>query len=112
MIYTAHMLSLLAQVSPTPLINPTTFPAARFANVGVFLNIFIPLVTMIAALIFGAMLLWGAYTYLTAGDNAENISKAKKILVWSIIGIVFIISAALIVRIAGAVLNVNTVFNL
>jgi hypothetical protein len=101
------MQSLLAQQAPTPIINPTTFPAARFSSFGSLLNIFIPLLSMGAALIFLVMLLWGAYTILTAGGNAENVKKAQKMVTTSIIGLIIVISAYLIVKLVAFVLQVD-----
>ena len=32
-----------------------------------------------------AVIIWSAYTFLTAGDNAEKVEKAKKILIYAVI---------------------------
>lgn len=107
------MLIYLAQnLSPTPLINTSTFPAARYANLGTLINLLGPLLVTGGVLIFGGMLLWGAFTILTAGDDTDKITSAKRTLTWGIVGIVVIISAALIVRIIGSILGVNTLFDL
>ena len=106
------MLTYIAQVAPTPLINPSTFAPARYANINTFVNFFTPLLMTGAALLFGGMMLWAAYTYLTAGGNADKVSQAKGMIVWAIIGIIVIVSASLVVQIVGSVLGVKTLFNL
>jgi hypothetical protein len=103
---------IAANVDPTPLINATTFPAARYSNIGVLLGIIGPLLVTGAGLLCGGMLLYGAYTFLTAGSNAENVTKGKNIIVWAGIGLIVVVSATLMVRIIGTILNVNTVFDL
>jgi hypothetical protein len=87
-------------------INATTFPAAKFANIGVLMKVIMPLLTLGAALIFLAMLMYGGFTVLTAGGNPDNIAKAKKIITASGLGLILVISAYLIVKIVGIVFNV------
>ncbi len=108
------MVTFLAQstIPPTPLINASTFPVAQYSNIGVLMNIIGPVLVTGAALIFGVMLLYGAYTFLTAGSNSENLTKGKQIFVWAGIGLIVVVSATLMVRIIGTILNVNTVFDL
>lgn len=44
-----------------------------------------------------ALILYGGYTWMTAGGNEENIAKAKKILINATIGLIIILSAFAIV---------------
>ena len=91
----------------TPFINENTFPASRFANLGVLINILTPLLLTGAAVVFGAMLLYMAYTYLTAAGDPEKVAKAQQIGIYSFIGIVIVLLAYLLVKIVGFVLGVN-----
>ncbi len=88
-------------------INPTTFPPSRFANLASVLSLVIPLLTLGGAIIFLAMLLFGGFTIITAEGNQENITNARKIITFAVIGLVVIIFSFLIVKLIGIVLNIN-----
>ncbi len=95
----------------TPFINPTSiqglFPASRFGDINTLINIISPLLTIGAALLFGAMLLRAAYLWLSAGDDMEKIAEAKRIMTYAIIGMIIIISAYTIVRLIGFIFKVE-----
>lgn len=93
--------------TPTPNINPTTFPVARFSNIGVLFNILSPLLIGGGVVGFLAMGLYGAFTYLTAGGDAEKVSKGHKILTWAILGILLVTSSFVIVQLIGFVTRVD-----
>ncbi len=103
-----NLLFLLAQtLTPTPYINATTFPAARFGDIGTLVNILGPLLTTGAVIIFGGMLLFMAFKMLTAGSDEEQVSQARQIGTYAVLGIVIIITAYLLVKIVGFVLGIN-----
>jgi len=102
------MSKFFAQVNPTTL--PTIFPPARFANIGSFLNLIIPLLMGTAAIIFLFMLIWGGYAILTAGGNPENIKKAQKIFQFSFLGFIIIMVSYLLVKILGVIFKINFPF--
>ena len=64
---------------------------ALFANI---VSMFVSL----AGLALFVMLVIGGYTYLTAGDNAEQAGKARQTMFWAIMGIVFMILSYIILR--------------
>ena len=92
----------------TPMINPTTFAPAKFGDIASILNLIIPLLTLFGGLMFLAMLILGALTFMTAGGNAEKAKKAQSILMFAIIGLIVVISAYMIVKLVGVVFNINT----
>lgn len=49
-------------------------------------------------LIATAFLIYGGFLYITAGASDDNIAKAKKIIVYSALGIILIILAAVLVN--------------
>ncbi len=72
------------------------------------------LVTMVARLIvpvfiltFLAMLLYGAFVYLTAQGDDAKVEKAKKIIVTAIIGFVLAVLAPSIANIVAGILGVE-----
>jgi len=91
-------------------INSTTFAPAKFANIGTLLNLITPLLMVGAAVIFLVMLIMGAFTYLMAGDNPENVKKAQKTLMFSVVGLVIVISAYLIMKIIGYIFKFPLIF--
>jgi len=99
---------LVVEINPTTL--PTLFPPARFANIGSFLNLIIPLLMSAAAIILLFMLIWGGYSVLTAGGDAEKLKKAQKIFQFSIIGFIIIVCSYLLVKILGAIFKINFPF--
>lgn len=55
------------------------------------------LIVQVALMFMGAivvlLLVYGGFLYATAGGNQENVGKAKKIIVWTIIGMVFVLGS-------------------
>lgn len=92
----------------TPMINPTTFAPAKFGDIASILNLIIPLLTLFGGLMFLAMLIFAAFTFMTAGGNAEKTKKAQGIITFAIIGLIVVISAYMIVKLVGVVFNINT----
>ncbi len=97
-------------MSPTPLINPTTFPAVRFANISVLLGVLVPLIYILGGLIFGWMLVWSAYLIITAGGDPEKVQKAQQTATFAVIGIFVIIVASVLVNLLGFITNIDFPF--
>jgi len=89
----------------TSFINPTSFAPGKFINVAIIYNLITPLLMIGALILFLVTIVSAAFTYLTAGGNAENIKKAQKSLMFAIIGLVFVVSAYLIMKIIAFVFN-------
>lgn len=93
----------------TSLINPGDNPAAIAGAtggegdirslIGTILNFFLGFLGFVATI----MIIYGGILYVTSAGNEENVQKAKKILLYAIVGIVIIlISFALVNTILGA----------
>ena len=88
-------------------IGENNFPPAKISNLGKILNVILPLLQIGAALLFLVMLFRAAFTWITAGDKAENIAKAQKMMVFAVIGLLIVAFSFLFVKIIGYMLNIN-----
>jgi hypothetical protein len=98
----------LAVGETSSIINPTNYPLMQ--NVGTLadlINLIVPLATIGAVLIFGAMLLSMAYKILSAGDDAEQVEKAKATATYAILGLILILAAFLIMKILEFALGID-----
>ncbi|MBI3619655.1 hypothetical protein HY214_00715 [Candidatus Roizmanbacteria bacterium] len=87
--------------------DPNSFAGAKFDSVGKIVNLLLPLAMTGFSLVFLAMLLWGAFMWLTASGNPENVKKAQKNITFAVFGLIVIISAYLIVKLLALVLNIS-----
>jgi len=79
-----------AQTFPGGPISP---PDAGFSDFGDLISKGLNLVFIIAALAVLVYLFLGAFTYLTAGDNEENVGKARKQITNAIVGLIILAAA-------------------
>lgn len=93
--------------TPTPIINPTNFPASRIGSINELVSLTVPVLTIIATLIFGALLMSASYSIITAGGDPEKIESAKKTATYAIIGLFLIVVAFLVVRLLSFVFNLE-----
>ena len=98
------MYSLLAQIDIS---NSNTFAPAKLTSISTILNFVIPFITIGAAGAFLFMLLYAAFTWVTAGDNPENLTKAYKIMTYSVLGLVMVIFSYLAIKLIGVVFNLG-----
>lgn len=88
--FLALALPLLAAAQVTPRIQPPPFTPGPIQSPSQIINLvnvilsWVATIFWIAAIIF---IFYAAYLYLTAGGNDEQISKAHKQLIWSIVAI-------------------------
>ena len=78
-------------------------PIAQFSDIGRLLNIILPAIMIAAALIFLAILLFGAFSYVTSSGEQEKVQKARKTITYSIAGIILIMFSYLIVSIMSMI---------
>jgi hypothetical protein len=83
------------------------FAPAKISNFGNLLNIILPTLILGAALIFLVMILYGAFTYITAGDNPKNIQKAQHIFIFAGIGLLFVVLSFTAVKLISYFLGVD-----
>ncbi len=90
-------------------INPTTFPAAKFSNIGMLLNVALPLIMAGAGLIFLTMTLMGAFNILTHGDNPEALKKAYSTMTYAVVGLLIVVASFIAVRVIGAIIGAQLI---
>jgi len=90
-------------------IDETSFPAAKFGNIGQILNIALPLVIAGAGMVFLAMALFGAFGIITHGDNPDALKKAYSTITYAAIGLIIVIASFLAVRVIGAIIGANLI---
>ena len=84
-----------------------SFAPAKFSSFGTIVNVILPNLILGAAIIFLVMILYGAFTYITAGDNPKNVQKAQQIFIFSGIGLLIVALSYSAVFLITKVLNVN-----
>lgn len=94
-------------MTPTPFINETTFPAAKFSNIGTVLNLILPVLMIGAVLIFFVMIVRAGFTILLGAGKADELAKATKTIVTAIFGLLLVIASYTIVKIIGVIFNIN-----
>jgi hypothetical protein len=88
-------------------INSTNYSGFKLKTLADLVNFIIPLLTVIAALLFGGMLLFAAFNFLTAGSDAEKIDKARNTMTFAVVGLLVILAAFTIVKLLEFVLNID-----
>ena len=95
-----------AQTPPDP--NGIDFPDSKFSSIeGLIIGVgdwFFGIAAAFAAL----AVTYSGIMYITAGDDTDRASKAKKNLTWAIIGLIFTVGALFIVRNFNHILNSNS----
>ncbi len=84
-------------------INCETFPPACTGNISTIVTFVIPFITLAAAVGFLIMLLYAAFTWLTAGGNPENVAKAWKIMTFAVLGLLMVILSFIAIKIIGVI---------
>ncbi len=88
--------------------DPQQNPIAKFDSIATFLNVILPLATVVGAIVFLIMLLYGAFTFATAGGDPEKLKKAQKTFGFSIGGFVIMVFAYFFVKLLASVLHIQT----
>lgn len=89
--------------------DPTQFMPAKFDSIASLLNLVFPLLFTGVALLFLAMLIFGAFRWVTAGDSAELVKKAQATITFAVLGLAIVFFSYLAVKIIGVVLNISPV---
>ncbi len=87
--------------------DPDVNPAAQFSNIAKLLNVVLPAIMIAGALIFLAMLLYGAFSYTTSSGDQERVQKARKTITYSIGGIVLIMVSYLLVSLLSIITGIG-----
>ena len=78
-------------------------PAPQFKTLGDVLSGFLNIVLFIAAFLAFYYLVWGAWAYITAQGEKENLAKARLRIRWAIIGLMVVFLAYFIAKYASEI---------
>ncbi|OGK15617.1 hypothetical protein A3H80_01975 [Candidatus Roizmanbacteria bacterium RIFCSPLOWO2_02_FULL_37_19] len=96
---------MLAQIDPKTL--PTVFPPARFVSISNFMDLLLPLIMLGAVLLFLVMLIAGSYRIITAGGTPEFYDSGKKMIQYSVGGLIIVGLSYFLVRLIGFITEVD-----
>lgn len=85
-------------------------PIAKFNSIGSILNLLLPTIMIVASLVFLAILLYGAFSYVTSSGEQDKVQKARKTITYSVLGLVLILFSYLIVSLVGVVTGTGLPF--
>jgi len=83
------------------------FGPSKFSNFGTITNLLLPILITGAAIVFLGMILYGAYIYITAGDNPKNVQKAQQIFIFACIGLLIVVLSYSAVTLIKTALKIN-----
>ena len=76
-----------------------------FARLTDILNLIIPLLVLLATVIF----IWGIVKYITAGGDEQRLEEAKNLIIWGIIALAAMVSIwGLVYILVGAIFGTNS----
>lgn len=87
--------------------QPSVNPVAQFSDIGKLLNQILPTIMLAASLVFLAILLYGAFSYVTSSGEQEKIQKSRKTITYSMVGLVLIFLSYLIVQIVSMITGIT-----
>lgn len=88
--------------------QPNVNPVARFGNLSTLLNQVLPTLMVVSSIVCLAMLLMGAFSYVTSSGEQEKVQKARKTITYSILGLVLIFLSYLLVRIISFITGITS----
>lgn len=66
-------------------------------------------VMMIFGIILALLyLIWGGFSWITSGGDKEKLDKARKIIIYSILGLILMSLALVVVNVLASALGLNT----
>lgn len=85
-----------------------TDPQAQFTDLGGLISGLFTVAIFIAAFLSFIWLVWGAFQYIVAGGNKENLAKARARITWAIVGLLLTLIAFLVAQFAAQILPSST----
>lgn len=77
----------------------------NFTNLGSFINQLLPIIFYLSAFLAFFWLIWGAFQYIVAGGDKENLAKARSRITWAIIGLILVLLAFLVAQFAEQIVT-------
>ena len=88
--------------------NLTIPNPSRYNSLEDIINALAGLIRPVFILTFAAMVLYGAYMWITSQGDADKIKTARGIIIAAIVGFIIAVFAPTIVQFVGSLLGVNT----
>ena len=90
-----------------PIVDPNGINLSLSDLINFGLNILF-VVAILAALAF---LLWGGISWITSGGDKEKLEKARKTIIYAIIGLIVVLLSVVIIHIIGIFLGVEIFYS-
>lgn len=75
----------------------------EFTTLGSFLSALYQVAIFIALFLAFYWLIWGAYQYIMARGNKEELAKARSRIIWAIVGLLIVLLAYTLARFASEI---------
>lgn len=83
---------------------PATFKFSSSSKLGDILSGLFEIAIFLAAFLAFFWFVWGAFQYIFAGGNKENLAKARARITWAIVGLIITLLAFLIAQFTQQIL--------
>lgn len=89
----------------SPLASPVPSLKPEFTDLASFLSPILNIVFFVAVFLAFFYLVWGAFSYILAQGQKENLAKARARLSWAIIGMIVVLLAFFIAKFVSEILK-------
>ncbi len=83
------------------------FPPSKISNIATLLNLFLSLLMIVGIIMSLFMGIYGAYLWLTSEGSQENLAKAQKIFINTLLGLFLVVFSFTLIKIIGYILNIK-----
>lgn len=85
-------------------------PADKYQDLASILNLLIPLIYIVAGIIFFIMIVFSGFSIIKGAGNPEELKKTQKMLTYSIVGFAIIVISYILVKLIAVIFNLNLPF--
>lgn len=86
--------------------NDPATTLGKFGNIGAVIGGLLAIAIYISAALAFFWLVWGAFQYIFAGGNKEELGKARARMTWAVIGLILVLLAYLVTQFAAHILQI------
>lgn len=104
---TSAVMSLLTPVAAFAQSINVTAPSQGFKNLGDFISKTLQVSFAVGILVVMAMLIWGAFDWITSGGDKDNVAKARNRIISALIGLAVLAITYALARVAAQFLGLN-----
>jgi len=87
------------------IVAPSNIPTGGVTKFGHITNVFLGLFVLTGVLLAVFFIIWGGIKYSTSAGDKNKVDAARKMIIYSIVGIIIIAFSFFILRIIGQMLN-------